>query len=345
MSNHEEKQDHIQEPMDSEETLLALGAELEVELEDGDDIAPDTLEWTISSDEAKTRIDKFITDRMPEGFSRSQIQQWIVSSHVTVDGQSVKANRKLSEGELVSVRIPDLSAAAIEAEDIPLNIVYEDSDLIVVNKPSGMVVHPAAGHYSGTMVNALMHHCTDLSGINGELRPGIVHRIDKDTSGLLMVAKNDKAHASLSQQLKDHSVTRKYIALVHGNIEHDHGTIDAPIGRASQNRKMFTVTEKNGKRAVTHFAVVERFGDFTLTELRLETGRTHQIRVHMKFIEHPLVGDPMYGRVRAKASFVQGQALHAAVLGFIHPTTGEYLEFQAPIPEDMEQELLALRNR
>ncbi len=342
MSNHEEEQramhaDELGESVDESSMVEELIDEEENEQQ--------ILEWTVEAEDAKARIDKYITDRMPEGFSRSQIQGWIVDQHVTVNGQTVKANRKLAEGEQVVVTIPGPASAGLEPENIPLDIVYEDSDLIVINKPTGMVVHPAAGHYSGTMVNALMYHCTDLSGINGELRPGIVHRIDKDTSGLLMAAKNDKAHASLSAQLKDHSVTRKYIALVHGNVEHDHGTVDAPIGRASQNRKMFTVTEKNGKRAVTHFAVNERFGDFTLVELRLETGRTHQIRVHMKFIDHPLVGDPMYGRVRAKASFVKGQALHAAVLGFVHPTTGEYLEFHAPLPEDMEKELFALRNR
>ncbi len=342
MSNHEEEQraahvDELGESFDESSMVEELIDEEENEQQ--------ILEWTVEAEDAKARIDKYITDRMPEGFSRSQIQGWIVDQHVTVNGQTVKANRKLAEGEQVIVTIPGPASAGLEPENIPLDIVYEDSDLIVINKPTGMVVHPAAGHYSGTMVNALMYHCTDLSGINGELRPGIVHRIDKDTSGLLMAAKNDKAHASLSAQLKDHSVTRKYIALVHGNVEHDHGTVDAPIGRASQNRKMFTVTEKNGKHAVTHFAVNERFGDFTVVELRLETGRTHQIRVHMKFIDHPLVGDPMYGRVRAKASFVKGQALHAAVLGFVHPTTGEYLEFHAPLPDDMEQELFALRNR
>lgn len=303
------------------------------------------MEWTIDAEDAKTRIDKYITDLLPEGFSRSQVQQWITDGLVTVDGKVIKANHKLLENEQIIVQLPSLATVEIEAQDIPLDIVYEDSDVIVINKPRGMVVHPAVGHSSDTMVNALMYHCKDLSGINGEVRPGIVHRIDKDTTGLLMAAKNDKAHASLSEQLKNHTVTRKYIALVHGNIEHDQGTIDAPIGRSPQNRKMFTVTEKNSKHAVTHFVVTERFGDFTLVELRLETGRTHQIRVHMKFIDHPLVADPMYGRVRAKASTLDGQALHAAVLGFIHPTTGEYLEFQAPIPDDLEQVLLSLRNR
>ncbi|MNZ94466.1 Ribosomal large subunit pseudouridine synthase D [compost metagenome] len=224
-----------------------------------------------------------------------------------------------------------------------MDVYYEDADVIVVNKQRCMVVHPAPGHASGTLVNALMYHCKDLSGINGELRPGIVHRIDKDTSGLLMAAKNDKAHASLAAQLKDHSVTRKYVALVHGHVNHDQGTVDAPIGRDPHDRKMYTVQERNSKHAVTHFQVLERFGDYTLLELKLETGRTHQIRVHMKFIGHPLVGDPLYGR--SKGIKMDGQALHAAVLGFIHPTTGEYMEFSAPIPEDMEHVLHSLRNR
>jgi len=228
-------------------------------------------------------------------------------------------------------------------EDIPLDIAYEDHDVVVINKPRGMVVHPAPGHSSGTVVNALMYHCKDLSGINGELRPGIVHRIDKDTSGLLMAAKHDQAHASLAAQLKDHSVTRKYIAIVHGNIAHDHGTIDAPIGRDAGDRKMYTVTDKNSKHAVTHFMVLERFGDYSMVELKLETGRTHQIRVHMKFIGHPLVGDPMYGR--SKGMQMDGQALHAAVLGFVHPMTEKYLEFEAPLPVDMEHLLDRLRTR
>ncbi len=239
--------------------------------------------------------------------------------------------------------VPEPAVVEIMPEDIPLDIAYEDSDVVVVNKPRGMVVHPAPGHASGTLVNALMHHCKDLSGINGELRPGIVHRIDKDTSGLLMAAKNDKAHASLAAQLKDHGVTRKYVALVHGNVSHDQGTVDAPIGRDPFDRKMYTVTERNSKHAVTHFAVLERFGDYTLLELQLETYRTHQIRVHMKFIGHPLVGDPVYGR--SKGIKMDGQALHAKVLGFIHPSSGEYLEFTADIPQDMEELLASLRSR
>jgi 23S rRNA pseudouridine1911/1915/1917 synthase len=229
----------------------------------------------------------------------------------------------------------------IEPEPIPLDIVYEDADVIVVNKPRGMVVHPAPGHYTGTLVNALLHHCRDLSGINGVLRPGIVHRIDKDTSGLLMAAKNDKAHLSLAGQLKAHTVTRKYIAVVHGNVAHDRGTIDAPIGRDPSDRQRFTVTGKNGKEAVTHFIVLDRIQDYSVLELKLETGRTHQIRVHMKYIGHPLVGDPMYGR--SKGNPIDGQALHAGVLGFAHPADGRYLEFAAELPEDMKHLLDVLR--
>nr|WP_246565405.1 RluA family pseudouridine synthase [Paenibacillus faecis] len=301
------------------------------------------LEWTADAESAKDRIDKYVKAQMGEDTSRSQIQLWIEGGNLTVNGSPVKANYKIAAGDLIVLRIPEAEATEIVPEDIPLEVYYEDSDVIVVNKKRGMVVHPAPGHASGTLVNALMYHCKDLSGINGELRPGIVHRIDKDTSGLLMAAKNDKAHASLAAQLKEHSVTRKYFALVHGNLAHDQGTVDAPIGRDPHDRKMYTVIERNSKPAVTHFQVTERFGDYTLLELKLETGRTHQIRVHMKFIGHPLVGDPLYGR--SKGIRMDGQALHAAVLGFVHPSSGEYLEFQAPLPQDMEDLLHSLRNR
>ncbi|MCA1293071.1 RluA family pseudouridine synthase [Paenibacillus sp. alder61] len=301
------------------------------------------LEWTADAESAKDRIDKYVKAQMGEDTSRSQIQLWIEDGNLTVNGSPVKANYKIASGDLIVLRIPEAEATEIVPEDIPLEVYYEDSDVIVVNKKRGMVVHPAPGHASGTLVNALMYHCKDLSGINGELRPGIVHRIDKDTSGLLMAAKNDKAHASLAAQLKEHSVTRKYFALVHGNLAHDQGTVDAPIGRDPHDRKMYTVIERNSKPAVTHFQVTERFGDYTLLELKLETGRTHQIRVHMKFIGHPLVGDPLYGR--SKGIRMDGQALHAAVLGFVHPSSGEYLEFQAPLPQDMEDLLHSLRNR
>lgn len=300
------------------------------------------LKWSVEPDDAKVRVDKYLSEQLND-VSRSQIQLWIEDGHVEINGNKVKTNYKLSAGDAITVRIPEASVVEIVPEDIPLDIYFEDRDVIVVNKPRGLVVHPAPGHASGTLVNALMFHCQDLSGINGELRPGIVHRIDKDTSGLLMAAKNDLAHASLAAQLKEHSVTRKYLALVHGNVSHDQGTIDAPIGRDQADRKMFTVTERGSKHAVTHFQVVERFGDYTLVELKLETGRTHQIRVHMKFIGHPLVGDPLYGR--SKGLKMDGQALHAAILGFVHPRSGEYLEFSAPLPEDMEQLLHLLRAR
>ncbi|KQX64707.1 MULTISPECIES: RluA family pseudouridine synthase [unclassified Paenibacillus] len=303
--------------------------------------ANDVIEWTVEGQYASERIDKFITEALEEDVSRTLVQQWVKDGHVKVNGKAIKPNYKLSEQDVISLRIPEPQGVELAAENIPLNVVYEDTDVIVINKQRGLVVHPAPGHYSGTLVNALMYHCKDLSGINGELRPGIVHRIDKDTSGLIMSAKNDKAHASLAEQLKAHTVNRKYIALVHGNLQHDQGTIDAPIGRDSNDRKMYTVTEKNSKHAVTHFVVIERFGDFTLVELKLETGRTHQIRVHMKFIGHPLVGDPMYGK--SKGMLMDGQALHAAILGFKHPRTEEWLQFEAPIPTDMDNLLQTIR--
>lgn len=300
-------------------------------------------EWTVDADAAKTRIDKYITENLGEDVSRSQVQLWIADGHVSVNDGPIKSNYKVSQGDRIVLKVPEPSAVELIPEDIPLEIAFEDGDVIVVNKPRGMVVHPAPGHSSGTLVNALMFHCKDLSGINGEIRPGIVHRIDKDTTGLIMAAKNDKAHASLAAQLKEHSVNRRYLALVHGNISHDQGTIDAPIGRDAQDRKLYTVTDRNSKHAVTHFTVVERFGDYSLLELKLETGRTHQIRVHMKYIGHPLVGDPVYGK--SKGIKLNGQALHAAVLGFVHPSTGEYKEFSAPMPSDMNELLTILRGR
>ncbi|MFF2482909.1 RluA family pseudouridine synthase [Paenibacillus sp. NPDC058071] len=302
------------------------------------------MEFIVQPEQSGERIDKYVTESLSDDtVSRTQVQEWIKKGAVMVNNVTVKANYKLTSGETVSIRVPEPEDAAIVPEAIPLDVVYEDADVIVINKPRGMVVHPAPGHSSGTVVNALMHHCQDLSGINGMLRPGIVHRIDKDTSGLLMAAKNDLAHLSLAEQLKEHSVTRKYIALVHGNLHHDRGTIDAPIGRDEKDRKMYTVTDRNSKHAVTHFVVLERLNDYSIVELQLETGRTHQIRVHMKYIGHPLAGDPVYGRSKTVA--LQGQALHAAVIGFIHPRSGEYLEFEAPIPADMEHVLNSLRLR
>jgi 23S rRNA pseudouridine1911/1915/1917 synthase len=302
----------------------------------------DQLIWRVADEDAGERIDKLVADSIDD-VSRTTVQQWIRDGLVTVNGKTVKPNYKAASGDEVAVNIPEPEEYDVEPEDIPLDIVYEDPDMIVINKPRGMVVHPAPGHYSGTLVNALLYHCKDLSGINGVMRPGIVHRIDKDTSGLLMAAKNDRAHASLSAQLKEHSITRKYLAVVHGRVEHLQGTVDAPIGRDPKDRKMFTVTDRNSKHAVTHFAVLEHIGSFTLLELALETGRTHQIRVHMKFIGHPLVGDPLYGREKDRSRFIDGQALHAAVLGFVHPSSGEYLEFAAPLPEDMQALLTRLR--
>lgn len=283
----------------------------------------------IREEQAGDRIDKIISTLDPE-WSRSQVQQWIKEGSVLVNGTQVKTNYKCSLNDSIEIIIPEPEILDVIPEEMNLEIFYEDPDVLVVNKPKGMVVHPAPGHLTGTLVNGLMAHCKDLSGINGVLRPGIVHRIDKDTSGLLMVAKNDMAHESLVNQLVAKTVTRKYKALVHGNIQHDHGTIDAPIGRDSKDRQSMTIVDK-GKHAVTHFNVLERFKDFTLVECQLETGRTHQIRVHMKYIGFPLVGDTKYGP--KKTLDIGGQALHAGVLGFDHPRTGEYLEFEAPMPD------------
>jgi 23S rRNA pseudouridine1911/1915/1917 synthase len=290
-------------------------------------------DWTVERAEQGERIDKFIAAQA-EQWSRSQVQSWIKEGRVTVNGQPVKSNYKVAEDDEVTLRVPPPRELAIAPEPIPLEIAYEDSDVIVVNKPRGLVVHPAPGHYSGTLVNGLLHHCKDLSGINGVLRPGIVHRIDKDTSGLLVVAKNDQAHLCLAEQLRDHRVNRKYVAIVHGVIPHEMGTIDAPIGRDPKNRQQMAVVFANSKPAVTHFVVQRRFQQHTLVELKLETGRTHQIRVHMKYIGYPLVGDPKYGPKNTLG--FPGQALHAATLGFRHPRSGEYLEFSAPLPADMQ---------
>ncbi|EJS71093.1 RluA family pseudouridine synthase [Bacillus cereus] len=299
----------------------------------------EVVQVTVAEEQKSERIDKFVAEINSE-WSRSQVQQWIKDAVVTVNGKAVKGNYKVKGNDEITVTIPEPEALDIQPEDMNLEIYYEDADVLVVNKPRGMVVHPAPGHTSGTLVNGLMHHCTDLSGINGVMRPGIVHRIDKDTSGLLMVAKNDMAHESLVNQLVAKTVTRRYKAIVHGVIPHDKGTIDAPIGRDKKERQSMTVDE-NGKNAVTHFQVLERFKDFTLVECRLETGRTHQIRVHMKYIGYPLAGDPKYGP--KKTLDMNGQALHAGILGFDHPRTGEYIQFEAPIPEVFEEVLNILR--
>ncbi|BBM16192.1 RluA family pseudouridine synthase [Enterococcus mundtii] len=289
--------------------------------------------------EEKGRIDKVLTALFAD-HSRSQVQQWLKDGAVSVNGEPVKANYKVKSADAIVVEVPEPEELEIVAEDLPIEIVYEDDDVAVVNKPQGMVVHPSAGHAQGTLVNALMYHMKNLSSINGVIRPGIVHRIDKDTSGLLMIAKNDQAHEALAQQLKDKTSLRKYIALVHGVIPHEKGTINAPIGRSKVDRKMQAIRE-DGKPAVTHFTVLERFENFTLVELQLETGRTHQIRVHMKYIGYPLAGDPVYGPKKTLKG--NGQFLHAKLLGFTHPQTNERMTFEAPLPEVFEKTLEKLR--
>ncbi len=284
----------------------------------------------ITITDEKGRLDKVLSQLLPEQ-SRSQLQQLIEEKQVTVNGAHEKSKYKVQSGDEIIVIIPAPKRISTEPEDIPIDILYQDNDLAVVYKPQGMVVHPSAGHYSGTLVNALLYQLDDLSGINGEIRPGIVHRIDKDTSGLLMIAKNDLAHNKLAEQLKAKTVKREYIALVHGKIPHKKGTIDAPIGRSTDDRKKFSVVD-NGKPAVTHFDVLEYLGEnYTLILCRLETGRTHQIRVHMNYIDFPIVGDPLYGpRKTLKGN---GQFLHAKTIGFKHPTSGEYMEFSGQLPE------------
>lgn len=295
---------------------------------------------TIETENVGERLDKALSTIQSE-WSRTQISNWIDEGLVKVNGKEVKAKYKVKEGDVVEVDVPEPEPLEVIPENLDLEIIYEDEDVLVVNKPRGMVVHPAPGHMTGTLVNGLMYHCKDLSGINGVLRPGIVHRIDKDTSGLLMVAKNDHAHTSLVDQLVNKTVTRKYTALVHGHIPHDKGTIDAPIGRDPKDRQKQAIVD-NGKHAVTHFTVLERIGGkYTLVECRLETGRTHQIRVHMNYIGYPLVGDPKYGP--KKTIDFGGQVLHAGVLGFVHPRTEEYLEFETPLPEDFQTLLEQLR--
>lgn len=300
----------------------------------------ETIEHIVHNEETGERIDKIIS-KLNSEWSRSQVQEWIKNGDVLVNDKTVKSNYKCNSNDVIVINIPEPKNLDVEPEEMDLDIYYEDEDVLVVNKPRGMVVHPAPGHLHGTLVNGLMAHCKDLSGINGVLRPGIVHRIDKDTSGLLMVAKNDMAHESLVNQLVNKTVTRKYQAIVHGVIPHDHGTIDAPIGRDKNDRQSMAVVD-NGKEAVTHFRVIERFDKFTHVECVLETGRTHQIRVHMKYIGYPLAGDPKYGP--KKTLPIDGQALHAGILGFSHPRTNEYLEFQAPLPDDFQQLLNHLRN-
>ena len=298
-------------------------------------------EYFVTEETAGDRIDKFLAEQY-ENLSRSFLQKLLKSGEVMVDGRPVMASYKVAEGDLISFEVPEAVEPEIVPEDIPLDILYEDHDVILVNKPKGMVVHPAAGHYTGTLVNALMFHCKeDLSGINGVLRPGIVHRIDMDTTGVIIACKNDLAHNSIAAQLKEHSITRRYQAIVHGALKDDEGVIDEPIGRSPKDRKKMAVNYNNGKPAVTHYKVLTRFKDFTHIECRLETGRTHQIRVHMASIGHPLLGDAVYGPAKCPYK-LQGQTLHAGILGFVHPWTGEYMEFSAPLPEYFEELLRKL---
>ncbi|MDY4669807.1 MAG: RluA family pseudouridine synthase [Oliverpabstia sp.] len=292
----------------------------------------DELIFDVQEQDKNLRIDKYLAAQLPEQ-SRSYIQKLIREEQVIVNGKIVKANYKVQPYDHLMLTIPQLQEPDILPEDIPLDILYEDEDVLVINKPKNMVVHPSAGHYTHTVVNAVLFHCKDqLSGINGVLRPGIVHRIDMDTTGAIVICKNDYSHQILAEQLKIHSITRKYRAIVCGNIKEDEGTIEGSIGRHPVDRKKMAINEKNGKPAITHFKVLERFGNYTYVECQLETGRTHQIRVHMASKGHPLLGDTLYGP--AKCPFkLQGQCLHAMVLGFIHPTKKEYMEFTAPLPD------------
>ena len=305
---------------------------------------PEKINIKVLAENAGERLDKIIAS-VVDGLTRSAVQKLIDEGNVTVNGNSVSKNYKCREGDDVCIVIPDAKPLEVEAEEIELDIVYEDGDLLVVNKPKGMVVHPANGNYNGTLVNALMHHCGDsLSGINGVIRPGIVHRIDKNTSGLLVVAKNDLAHIGLASQIKDHSFTRAYEAVVYGNIKEDKGTVNQPIGRSLKDRKKMAVTFKNSKDATTHYEVIKRYNGFTHIRCTLETGRTHQIRVHMAYIGHPVAGDDVYGPKKVIKE-LNGQCLHAKQIGFVHPRTGEYLEFESELPKYFKGFLNKLENK
>ena len=300
--------------------------------------------YMVSEEQEDLRIDRYLSEACEE-LSRSYVQKLLKNQDVLVNGGPVKASYKVAAGDQIEVDVPEAVEPEIAAEEMNLDILYEDQDVILVNKPKGMVVHPAAGHYTGTLVNGLMAHCRDeLSGINGVMRPGIVHRIDMNTTGVLVVCKNDFAHNSLAEQLKVHSITRVYYAIVFGNLREDEGTVHAPIGRHPTDRKKMSIHSKQGRDAITHYRVLERFGAYTFIECRLETGRTHQIRVHMASIGHPLLGDEVYGPARQPFS-LEGQTLHAGVLGFIHPRTGEYVEFSAPLPAYFEELLEKLRKK
>lgn len=296
-------------------------------------------EFEFQIEQKSGRVDKYLTTEL-ETMSRSKVQNLIADGYVFVNGETIKANYKLEAGDKVEVFVPEPEAVDVEAEDIPLDIIYEDKDIVLINKAQGMVVHPGAGNPNGTLVNALLFHIKDLSGINGEIRPGIVHRLDKDTSGILIVAKNYEAHVNLSEQLQNRTVKRKYWALVHGVLPHEHGTINAPIGRDPKDRQKFTVI-KGGKEAISHFRVLERIQKFSLMEVSLETGRTHQIRVHLNYIDHPVAGDKIYGPKKSLEG--NGQFLHARMLEFTHPRTGETMSFEAELPALFEETLDRLR--
>lgn len=305
---------------------------------------PETLFFSVPQELNNERIDKAIAKQF-SSMTRSAIQKLIEQNAVTVDGEEVNKNYKVKIGEDIEVLVPDPQELEAIAQDIPLDIRFEDEDLLVVNKPKGMVVHPAAGNLDNTLVNALLFHCkSSLSGINGVIRPGIVHRIDKDTSGLLIVAKNDFAHVNLAQQIKEHSFSREYRAVVHGNLKQDEGTINAPIGRNKNDRKKMAVTNANSKEAVTHYEVIERFNAYTYIKVKLETGRTHQIRVHMAYTGHPVAGDLVYGP-RNTPTELKGQCLHAGLVGFVHPRTGKYIELVSELPEYFEKFLTKLRSK
>jgi len=309
----------------------------EFDIFENEDFEYENEELTILSDKENERIDVYVSG-MLEDMSRSSVQKLIADGNITVNDKIIKSNYKIKLNDSIRIILPEPEILDVAAEDIPIDIVYEDDDLAVINKSQDMVVHPAPGHYSGTLVNGLMYHLKNLSSINGVMRPGIVHRLDMNTSGLMLVAKNDKSHNFLAKCLKEHSINRIYYALVEGNIKDDSGIIDAPLGRSEKDRKKRTVTYKNSKNAVTNFWVVERYKKFTLIKLKLETGRTHQIRVHMKYIGHPVVGDDVYGSKINKFG-LRGQLLHSKSVGFVHPTTGEYMEFESNLPEYFQKVL------
>uniref|UniRef100_UPI0040568B4A RluA family pseudouridine synthase n=1 Tax=Agathobacter sp. TaxID=2021311 RepID=UPI0040568B4A len=299
--------------------------------------------FEVSAEQESERLDKYLNLIYPD-FSRSFFQKLIKEHAILVNDKPEKANYRVKQEDIVTIQFPDAAETAIEPENIPLDILYEDNDVLIVNKPKGMVVHPSAGHYSGTLVNGIMYHCRDsLSGINGEIRPGIVHRIDMDTTGSLIVCKNDASHVAIAEQIKEHSVNRIYEGIVYGNMKNEEGTIEGAIGRHPTERKKMAINEKNGKPAITHYKVLERLGNYTYMQFKLETGRTHQIRVHMSSIGHPLLGDSLYASGKTAFKNLTGQTLHAKVIGFMHPTMHKYVEFEAPLPEYFENLLSRLK--